>query len=110
MSIGKIPELITKRPKQAYRAPIASSFFNAFAPSYVENLLSQEAIAEFGLFDPVKVNSLIAKIKYNENVSEIDQMAISGILSTQILYKLFIKEPIHTDTSVLQNLRIVKDA
>ena len=110
MSAGKIPELITKRPKQAYRAPIASSFFNAAAPSYIENLLSVESINAFGVFDPIKVHSLIGKIKNNENVSEIDQMAISGILSTQILYKLFISEPVHPDTSVLHNLRIVKDA
>jgi asparagine synthase (glutamine-hydrolysing) len=110
MSIGKIPELISKRPKQAYRAPIASSFFNTIAPPYIENILSVESINAFGIFDPVKVQTLISKIKNGENVSEIDQMAISGILSTQILYKLFINQPINPDTRLLSNLRIVTDA
>jgi asparagine synthase (glutamine-hydrolysing) len=69
-----------------------------------------ESINAFGIFDPVKVQTLISKIKNGENVSEIDQMAISGILSTQILYKLFINQPINPDTRLLSNLRIVTDA
>jgi len=109
MSMGKIPELITMRSKQAYRAPIASSFFNAVAPSYIQKILSEESINAYGVFDPVKVDSLIRKIKNNENVSEIDQMAISGILSTQILYKLFIKETNNPDVNLLYNLRIIRD-
>jgi asparagine synthase (glutamine-hydrolysing) len=109
MSMGKIPELITMRSKQAYRAPIASSFFNAVASSYIQNILSEESINAYGVFDPIKVDSLIRKIKNNENVSEIDQMAISGILSTQILYKLFIKETSNPDVNLLTNLRIIRD-
>jgi asparagine synthase (glutamine-hydrolysing) len=109
MSVGKIPDSITKRSKQAYRAPIASSFFNANAPSYIQDILSEDIIKEFGIFDPEKVQSLIRKIKNQTNMSEIDQMAIAGILSTQILYKQFIKNTIEPNINSLANLRVVKD-
>lgn len=109
LSEGRIPESITKRSKQAYRAPIASSFFSSEAPDYISEILSDDQINEFGIFDSVKVNALIKKIKINNNISEIDQMAISGILSTQILYKSFIKENIKTDITCLLNLKIVRD-
>lgn len=109
MSAGKIPESITKRSKQAYRAPIVGSFFNPEAPSYINEILSENCIREFGIFDPEKVQLLIRKIRNNANISEIDQMAVAGILSTQILYKLFIKNVIVTDTESLVNLKIVRE-
>ncbi|MDO9254581.1 MAG: asparagine synthase (glutamine-hydrolyzing) [Bacteroidales bacterium] len=109
MSVGRIPESITMRSKQAYRAPIASSFFSANAPGSINDILSEESINEFGIFDSVKVQSLIKKIKNKTNMSEMDQMAIAGILSTQFLYKLFIKDPIKPNIECLANLRIVKE-
>lgn len=109
MSVGKIPDSITKRSKQAYRAPIASSFFNVNAPSYVNEILSEKCISDFGIFDLQKVQSLKSKIKNQINLSEIDQMALAGILSTQILYKLFIKNEIIPDLGSLANLKIIKE-
>ena len=109
MSVGKIPESITKRSKQAYRAPIASSFFSAHAPSSINEILSETSIKEFGIFDSVKVQSLIRKIKNKTNMSEMDQMAIAGILSTQLLYKLFIMNTVAPDSGSLTNLRIIKE-
>ncbi len=109
MSSGKIPESITKRSKQAYRAPIASSFFNTDTPSYVDEILSENTIKQYGLFDHDKVQGLIRKMKTMSAVSEMDQMAVSGILSTQILYKLFISESISVNSACLANLRIVKE-
>jgi len=109
MSEGKIPESITQRSKQAYRAPIASSFINPNAPGNIVELLSESCIDAFGIFDSQKVNSLIAKIKNQIFMSEIDQMAIAGILSTQILYKMFILNKIDPDTSKLTNVMIVRN-
>ncbi len=109
MSVGKIPESITKRSKQAYRAPIASSFFSANAPTYIDEILSENSINEFGIFDTIKVQSLIKKIKSQKNVSEIDQMAIAGIISTQLLYKMFVSQKITTDIENLGNVRIVHE-
>jgi len=109
MSAGRIPESITKRAKQAYRAPIASSFFSINAPDSINDILSENSIIEFGIFDPFKVKSLINKIKNKTNLSEMDQMAIAGILSTQMLYKLFIKEHSEPKIDNLANMRIVVD-
>jgi asparagine synthase (glutamine-hydrolysing) len=109
ISIGKIPESITNRSKQAYRAPIVSSFFSENSPSYINEILSDDRIKEFGIFDTEKVQSLKNKIKNQVNLSEIDQMAIAAILSTQILFKLFIKEDIIPNVECLANLRIIKE-
>ena len=109
MSSGKIPESITKRAKQAYRAPIVSSFFNSGAPAYVQELLSENKIKAFGLFDAEKVKQLIKKIKNNQNISEVDQMAIAGILSTQLLYNMFIVNSVTTDVDSLANIKIVEE-
>jgi asparagine synthase (glutamine-hydrolysing) len=109
ISVGKIPDSITKRSKQAYRAPIVSSFFNANAPSFIDEILSDESIKEFGIFDAAKVQSLKGKINNQATLSEIDQMALAGILSTQLLYKLFIKNTIVPDIECLANLRIIRE-
>lgn len=109
MSSGKIPDSITKRSKQAYRAPIASSFFSPDAPTYINNILSNEVINEYGIFDSDKVQSLIGKIKKSTIVSEMDQMAIAGILSTQLLYKLFIKNTMSPNIQLLAKMKIVYD-
>lgn len=109
MSKGIIPESITKRSKQAYRAPIVSSFFNAAAPAYVEELLSEDKIKSFGLFNPEKIKLLIKKIKNNQNISEVDQMAVAGILSTQLLYNMFIVNSVTTNIDSLVNIKIVEE-
>jgi asparagine synthase (glutamine-hydrolysing) len=89
MSVGRIPESITKRSKQPYRAPIAQTFFNLNTPSFISDILSENSIKSLNLFNPQKVNSLISKLKLQKNVTEVDQMAITGILSTQMLQKMF---------------------
>ena len=109
LSVGKIPPSISKRPKQAYRAPIAASFFNQDAPDYIAELLSEETLKSFGIFDPVKVKHLIINTKQQKVISEIDQMAIAGILSTQLLYQMFIDKPIVTDLDSLNDCRIIDD-
>lgn len=109
ISEGKIPDSITRRSKQAYRAPIVSSFFTPSSPSYINEILSDDRIQEFGIFDLVKVRSLTEKIKKGIALSEIDQMAVAGILSTQLLYKLFIKNVINPDEEGLANLRIIRE-
>jgi asparagine synthase (glutamine-hydrolysing) len=110
MSSGKIPASITKRTKQPYRAPIADSFFNAGSPAYISESLSEENLRSFGLFNHLKVKRLIDKISLQKNISEVDQMAIAGILSTQLLYKMFILDPIKPNMSNLQNLKIISDS
>ena len=55
-------------------------------------MLSDDRIKEAGIFNVKHVNLLLSKMKNNKMVSEIDNMALTGILSTQILYDLFTKK------------------
>jgi len=88
---GRLPASVLKRPKQAYRAPIASSFSGIGAPDYIKELTSAERINEFGIFDFERVDSLMNKISEGQ-ASEMENMSVAAILSTQLLYKNFIKE------------------
>jgi hypothetical protein len=50
------------------------------------------------------------KIENQNNVSEIDQMALAGIISTQLLYNLFISGK-HPQLEVqLPNLKVVRES
>ena len=107
LSKGKIPSSITNRPKQAYRAPIASSLNTATTPSYISEILSDNSLKSVGIFNPIKVHALLTKTRQNNSMSEIDQMALVGVLSTQLLYKMFIEEPIKANINNLANYRII---
>jgi asparagine synthase (glutamine-hydrolysing) len=87
---GKLPKQILERSKQAYRAPIKSTFISKKLPKELKILLSEEKIKQFGIFDYSKVKLLWDKLLANTQVSEIDNMAITAIISTQILYDQFI--------------------
>lgn len=108
MSAGKIPDSITKRSKQPYRAPITTTFFNTNSPSFISDILSENSIKSFHFFNPQKVNSLINKIKLQKNISEVDQMAITGIISTQLLQKMFVADRTMFTTDFPFNTKIIK--
>jgi asparagine synthase (glutamine-hydrolysing) len=91
---GKLPEQILKRPKQSYRAPIIESFFSDDAPSYVAVMLSEKQLKLSGIFNSDKVSQLYKRMLSKSRVSEIDNMAITGILSTQLLHHLFVEKPL----------------
>jgi asparagine synthase (glutamine-hydrolysing) len=107
LSEGRIPFSITKRPKQAYRAPISTSLYSQKTPNYIFDILSDGSINSFGIFNADKVQTLLAKIEYQRAISEIDQMALVGILSTQVLYKMFIKEPIVAKIKCLKDCQVI---
>jgi asparagine synthase (glutamine-hydrolysing) len=90
--LGKnwVPTEIWQRPKTPYRAPIHRSFMESNKQTYVQDLLAPETINSFGVFKPDAVNQLIRKAERGARFSETDDMALLGILSTQLLYQLFI--------------------
>ena len=88
----KLPLSVLKRNKQAYRAPILEAFIGTKAPDYVNDMLSADSIVTCGVFNPQSVNNLINKIKTAKTPSEVDNMALVGILSTQLLFNYFIKD------------------
>jgi asparagine synthase (glutamine-hydrolysing) len=73
-------------------------------------MLSDESLSSFGIFNPEKVKTLISKIENGGIISEIDQMAITGILSTQIIFNIFLKNPIYANVDRLNNYSLVKDS
>jgi asparagine synthase (glutamine-hydrolysing) len=107
LSLGKIPPSISNRPKQPYRAPIASILGNENSTSYINDILSEDTIKSYGIFNHTKVRMLINNARSQQSVSEIDQMAIAGILSTQLLFKMFIKESIFGDEKALNNYKLI---
>ena len=80
-----LPAEIWNRPKKPYRAPIHRSFFHKRTPAYVTELLSEHSLRESGHFNPAAVAKLVAKITNDQPVGETDDMALAGILSTQLL-------------------------
>lgn len=84
-----LPKEIVYRPKNPYRAPIRNSFFNNKFID-VKSLLSEKEILEAGIFNPAKVKLLTQKAEKSPSLSELDNMAIAGILSTQILHNHFV--------------------
>ena len=96
---GLIPAEIIDRPKQPYRAPISKCFFDNQPVDYVEELLSESAIKKSGYFDSKKVSRLVIKCRQKEGqiLSERENMALVGILSTQLLDHQFIQNfPAHS--------------
>jgi asparagine synthase (glutamine-hydrolysing) len=86
-----LPKAITGRPKRPYRAPIHRSFFSGEQLDYVEELLSPSALKSCGLFKPQAVQQLALKIKSGAPLGETDDMALAGILSTQLIHFRFVK-------------------
>ena len=91
---GRLPDPILNRPKQAYRAPIKNAFVSGDLPQYLKEMLSEGKIKEAGIFNLDHVNQLLKKMRSNKPVSEIDNMALTGILSTQILHDKFTNKSI----------------
>ena len=85
-----LPADICDRPKQPFRAPIHRSFFNPGKLDYVQELLSPPAIASAGLFDPTAVSRLTAKLNSGSPLGETDDMALAGILSSQLVVRQFV--------------------
>jgi len=85
----RLPEEIWNRPKKPYRAPIHSCFFHDKTPDYVRETLSENRLKEVGVFNPAPVNRLISKIEQGGTLGETDDMALVGIISTQLLADQF---------------------
>lgn len=105
---GKIPDNIVKRPKQAYRAPISYLMNGSRSAEWVHECLSDHAIEESGIFAKTKVQWLKQKYASGQNTSEIDDMALVGIVSTQLLHKMFVKEFVQLSDADASALKIKK--
>jgi asparagine synthase (glutamine-hydrolysing) len=86
-----LPPEICQRRKHPYRAPIYRSFFSDHSPDYVRELLSPDAVRRSGWFKPAAVSQLVAKLDLGKPLGETDDMALAGILSTQLLSTQFVE-------------------
>ena len=103
--------------KQTYTIILVLTFFiiniNAShdnPPAYVEEMFSDKAIQDYGYFDNIKVGKLKEKFKSGNNISEVDNMALAGILSTQLIHLMFIaKTSKPNEEDMLSNLKIIRE-
>jgi asparagine synthase (glutamine-hydrolysing) len=91
-----VPAAVVRRPKQPYRAPDAQSFLGEGTRSvrheYVEELLSPRRIREDGIFQPDAVTHLLQKFRSGRAIGVKDNMALVGILSTQLVVEQFVRD------------------
>ena len=89
-----IPPSITQRTKQPFRAPDAVSLLggkdSGSRPEYTNALLCKQSIEESGIFDSNAVDKLIRKFEGGRAIGVRDNMALVGILSTQLIIQQFI--------------------
>jgi asparagine synthase (glutamine-hydrolysing) len=110
MMNNRLPESVLKRPKQAYRAPMAGSFLSSPAREYVLELLSEKDINQTGMFSYNSVHKLLNKISTGELVTEMENMALCGIISSQIIYHQYIiKDNFRPSIPRLNNCRIIHE-
>jgi asparagine synthase (glutamine-hydrolysing) len=106
-----LPPALARRPKQPYRAPISRCFFGSEPQEYVSDLLSAQAIRQSGYFDAVKVARLVEKCHKQAGflTSERENMALVGILSTQLLDEMFVRHFSLPSSSALQEVKVYRD-
>jgi asparagine synthase (glutamine-hydrolysing) len=80
------------------------------SPDYVKEVLSPESLVRVGIFNPDSVSKLLSKMNSGKAYSEIDNMAITAIISTQLLYKQFIEEFKYLNDNELINYDIRSEA
>jgi asparagine synthase (glutamine-hydrolysing) len=106
----RLPQSVLRRPKQAYRAPISRSFLSSPARDYVFDLLSERDINKTGIFAYSLVDRLLKKISSGELVTEVENMALAGIISTQLIYHQYIfKDNFRPLIEPLTNCRIIRE-
>ncbi len=92
MMQGHLPEEILNRSKQAYRAPIKDAFGKNNIPDYVDEMFSVNRISNAGIFNSKLTSDLFYRLKNQRPMSEIDNMAIVAVLSTQLIDYLYVQK------------------
>ena len=105
-AIGYVPDGIRRRSKQPYRAPDALAFVAEPVPDYAMELLDESHLASAGVFDPKSAALLWKKCRERRSdgqFSNSDNMALVGVLSTQLLHHLMVRQvPSHREIGALR--------
>jgi asparagine synthase (glutamine-hydrolysing) len=104
-----IPLELANRPKQPYRAPISRCFLGKNSNTYVEDLLSESSLIQSGYFHPGRVSRLLEKCRRQDGflLSERENMALVGIISTQLLDDMFVRNFPGYAIHEPQNIKVV---
>ncbi|MCP3369511.1 asparagine synthase (glutamine-hydrolyzing) [Bradyrhizobium cajani] len=94
---SQLPAEIVRRKKQPYRTPNALCFLGKDSPAYVDEALSGASIRAANIFDPAAVERLRTKCRAHAqagdgDLSNFDNMALVGVLSTQLLFQQFVAD------------------
>jgi asparagine synthase (glutamine-hydrolysing) len=86
---GLIPDEVVRRKKQPYRAPDAACFVADDSPAWVREVLREDHVRSAGVFEPRAVAQLFEKCRSARDaaLSNADNMALVGVLSTQLLHE-----------------------
>jgi asparagine synthase (glutamine-hydrolysing) len=103
---GLVPDSIRRRVKQPYRAPIGPALAGPSAPEYVEELLARSSLERAAIFEPAPVERLLEKARRHEghNLTETEEMALVGVVSTMLLYDRFVAAPSRAGKIELQKI------
>ena len=107
MAENRIPKEILKRSKQAYRAPIQNSFLSEQA-DYVKEIFDDRNLKNSGLFNEQLSKKLLDKFTEGKNTSEVDNMALTAIISTSLLQNMFEKREKRQNDNY-RKCRIIED-
>jgi len=104
-----VPAEILARKKQPYRAPDAAALIHA---TYLDDLLCPPALRDAGVFEPQPVMQLLRKCRARTDgrFSNADNMALVGILSTQLLHQQLIagRPAIRTNLSLRTDVDLTR--
>lgn len=87
-----LPSAVLQRPKQPYRAPDGESLFSSAARPYVNDALATDRVGADGIFDSKAVGVLFSKFEQRRASSIKDNMALVGVLSTQLLQQQYVNQ------------------
>ncbi|MBN1972122.1 MAG: asparagine synthase (glutamine-hydrolyzing) [Sedimentisphaerales bacterium] len=103
-----LPLEIAHRPKHPYRAPIKQSLLNNRTIDFTREMLSESSLKKSGLFDSNKVLKLLYKLNSTDISNEVDNMALVGILSSQLIYQKFVESfSARSDYLTFKNLVVI---
>lgn len=85
-----LPPTVTQRRKRPYRAPIHKCFGAPGVPAYVDELFSESSLGSTGIFDSSSAHRLYQSVRQGKSLGETDEMALIGILSTELLQRHFL--------------------
>jgi asparagine synthase (glutamine-hydrolysing) len=99
-----VPDAILVRKKQPYRAPDALSFVASDRPAWIDEMFSESSVGAAGIFDPTAIARLWSNCRAKAvggQFSNADNMAVVGVLSTQLLHRAMIAQrPTWRDVSL----------